>query len=382
MALPPFLLERTHKAILAAYDRDELRRAVSFCLAWSLDVLTPDKALDEQVFALLARVEPRGYLPQLLQFLTAERPRDPELAAVRVAVLGAYGVRPPIPRPIVGGSGRCDFYRHVDLPATYVPRPEVLGAIKEVLLAPTTGGAATQTGAPAMALTSAIKMDALQGMGGIGKSVIARALCDDPEVQDAFPSGILWAALGQAPNLVERLREWVERLGGAVRSTAPTADLLKVELQEALEGRRCLLILDDVWNKGDAGYFRPPGGSRLLLTTRDAGLAEDLGAAVLPIPVMDRAEALELLARSIGAGHSHPRRRSRRRSSSGWGICRWRSCWPALNCGRRRRGNGWLSLTPPSWCCSGHRASTTASPGPLSAAWPTCRSRSGGCTPR
>ena len=111
-----------------------------------------------------------------------------------------------------------------------------------------------------MALTSAIKMDALQGMGGIGKSVIARALCDDPDVQDAFPGGILWAALGQTPNLVERLREWVERLGGTVRSTAPTADMLKAELQEALEGRSCLLILDDVWNKGDVGYFRPPGG--------------------------------------------------------------------------------------------------------------------------
>ncbi|MFN8470138.1 MAG: NB-ARC domain-containing protein [Caldilineaceae bacterium] len=307
MALPSSLLERTHKAILAAYDRDELRQAVSFCLAWSLDVLTPDKALDEQVFALVVRVEPRGYLPQLLEYMAAERPHDPELAAVRDAVMDAYGNRPPTPRPIVGGGlGRCDFYRHVDLPATYVPRPEVLGAIKEVLLAPASAGAAALGGAPAMALTSAIKMDALQGMGGIGKSVIARALCDDPEVQEAFPGGILWAALGQAPNLVERLREWVERLGGTVRSNAPTAELLKGELQEALEGRSCLLILDDVWNKGDVAFFRPPSGSRLLLTTRDAGLAEDLGAAVLPIPVMDRVEALELLAGSIGAGHSHP----------------------------------------------------------------------------
>ena len=162
--------------------------------------------------------------------------------------------------------------------------PRCWRTIKEVLLAPAADGAA-------MALTSAIKMDALQGMGGIGKSVVARALCDDSEVQVAFPGGILWAALGQAPNLVERLREWVERLGGTVRSTAPTADMLKAELQGALEGRSCLLILDDVWNKGDVGYFRPPIGSRLLLTTRDAGVAEDLGAAVLPIPVMENEEA-------------------------------------------------------------------------------------------
>ena len=40
------------------------------------------------------------------------------------------------------------------------------------------------------------KADALHGMGGIGKSVVARALCDDPAVQAAFPDGILWATLG------------------------------------------------------------------------------------------------------------------------------------------------------------------------------------------
>ena len=277
MALPPFLLERTHKAILKYFERDELRRIVRACLSLSFDVLTPDKTLDDQVDELLVRVERTGNLLQLLQCLAAARPDDGEagqvLAALHAEVLAAYGDHVPTPRPIAGaGPGRCDFYRHVDLPATYVPRPEVLAEIKGVLLAPAADGAAT-------ALTSAIKMDALQGMGGIGKSVIARALCDDPDVQDAFPGGILWATLGQAPNLVERLREWVEKLGGTVRSTAPTADMLKAELQAALEGRSCLLILDDVWNKGDVGYFRPPGGSRLLLTTRDAALAEDLGAS-------------------------------------------------------------------------------------------------------
>jgi hypothetical protein len=57
---------------------------------------------------------------------------------------------------------------------------------------------------------SAVKMDALHGMGGIGKSVLARALCDDPDVQTAFPDVILWATLGQTPDLVGRLREWIK----------------------------------------------------------------------------------------------------------------------------------------------------------------------------
>ncbi|MFN8469841.1 MAG: effector-associated domain EAD1-containing protein, partial [Caldilineaceae bacterium] len=104
MALPPFLLERTHKAILAVYDRDELAQAVYLCLEQHLDTLVADKALKDQVFELLTHTEKTGNLPQLLKCLASERPHDPELAAVRDALVDAYGNRPPTPRAIVGGG--------------------------------------------------------------------------------------------------------------------------------------------------------------------------------------------------------------------------------------------------------------------------------------
>ena len=50
-------------------------------------------------------------------------------------------------------------------------------------------------------------MTAVHGMGGIGKTVAVRALCDDPHVQAAYPDGILWAAVGQTPDLAARLRD-------------------------------------------------------------------------------------------------------------------------------------------------------------------------------
>ena len=64
-------------------------------------------------------------------------------------------------------------------------------------------------------------------MGGIGKSVLARALCDDPQVQATFPNGILWATLGQKPELTVRLHEWIQELGGGVEQMAPTPDQLR-----------------------------------------------------------------------------------------------------------------------------------------------------------
>ncbi len=175
---------------------------------------------------------------------------------------------------------RVDF----SLPSIYVPRPQQLAEVKAALL----------ESSGQLALTSAIKMDALHGMGGIGKTVMARALCDDSEIQATFPDGILWTTLGREPNLVEELRKWVMALGGIVSETTPTLESLKGNLAELLENRTCLLVLDDVWKRKHVNAFRVGGTRcRLLVTTRDKEIALD--ADVHSIPSMSTTEAIALL---------------------------------------------------------------------------------------
>jgi hypothetical protein len=190
-------------------------------------------------------------------------------------------------------TARADFYKHIALPPNYVLRADLLGELRLSLLGD----------ANSVALTSALKRNptALHGMGGIGKSVMARALCDDVAVQAAFPDGILWTTLGQEPNLVMKLREWVEALGGTISENAPTPDSLKAKLAELVERRACLLIVDDVWERKHADTFRVSGAkSRLLLTTRDAEIARLMGADVQPIPAMSLPEAVALLKEWAG----------------------------------------------------------------------------------
>ena len=183
---------------------------------------------------------------------------------------------------------RCDFYQHIHLPPNFVPRSELFAEVRSSLL--------LDRDSHTVAFTSAIKMDAFHGMGGIGKTVIARALCDDLEIQAAFPDGILWATLGQTPELVTRLKEWVNALGGTISENIATVNLLKNTLAKLLEKRACLLIVDDVWHAKDAEAFQVGGPKcRLLLTTRDAAIADKLNATIQPIPVMTQAEAIDLL---------------------------------------------------------------------------------------
>jgi len=69
------------------------------------------------------------------------------------------------------------------LPINFVERPEALTALRDALI--------TDDGGRHIALT------ALQGMGGIGKTVLAQALCHDEIVQQAFPDGIVWITIGK-----------------------------------------------------------------------------------------------------------------------------------------------------------------------------------------
>lgn len=190
---------------------------------------------------------------------------------------------------------RHDFYKHIALPPNYVARQDILKELKAILLHPSSTAQAKQA-----------VSTALHGMGGIGKSVIARALCDEPSIQAAFPDGILWTTLGQSPDLSTKLSEWLQALGGHVAESAPSLDSLKAKLAELLSQRTCLLVVDDVWHTKHADEFRVGSiHSHLLITTRDAEVARNLGARILPIPSMSADEAHALLVHWSNGTLSH-----------------------------------------------------------------------------
>ena len=174
------------------------------------------------------------------------------------------------------------------LPAHFVPRPEVTRDLKARLL-PT---GPTEPGVLALC--------ALQGMGGIGKSTLAAALAHDPEVQDRFPDGVLWATLGQQPELMTRLSDWVQRLGDSSfkpLSVEATSDHLRTQLDQ----KAALLVVDDVWDPDHVRPFLVGGPScRVLITTRRAAVADEAGAGQIPLDVLTPEQSLDLLAAHLG----------------------------------------------------------------------------------
>src|SRR5207253_3505617 len=76
---------------------------------------------------------------------------------------------------------------------------------------------------------------ALKGAGGFGKTTLARAVCHDERIQQAFDDGILWVTLGEkVENLFEKLDTLIYGLTGK-KSDAPTLEAAIIKLDELLE---------------------------------------------------------------------------------------------------------------------------------------------------
>jgi hypothetical protein len=169
-------------------------------------------------------------------------------------------------------------------PAHYVKRNETASIIAKLLI-PTTRVGITGEG-----------MVGIQGMGGIGKTVLAAEVARDAAVTDAFSDGVLWLPVGQDPDIVALLRRLAEALG----DPAPNfRDVVKGKawVQSLFEGKRALLVLDDVWTPEVADSLNVVAGDgRLLLTTRNADVVTWFDAVVHRVELLSDDDALMLLA--------------------------------------------------------------------------------------
>jgi len=99
---------------------------------------------------------------------------------------------------------RCEQVRVLfmveDLPADFVPRSQEFGEL--------IGKVLDEQREEPNAITAA-----LRGAGGYGKTTMAKALCYDERIQQAFDDGILWVTLGESPgNLVGKVEDLIYTL--------------------------------------------------------------------------------------------------------------------------------------------------------------------------
>ncbi len=175
-----------------------------------------------------------------------------------------------------------------ELTADFVPRPKEFDELLSKLL--------DEKCEEPIAITAA-----LRGAGGYGKTTIARAICHDERIQEAFDDGILWVTLGENPGL-DRLIGLVADLIDILTHERPTftgLDAATARLSELLSERDILLVIDDVWNFANLKPFLQ-GGKRCarLLTTRNERVVPPSASRIV-VDAMQQSEAIGLLLADI-----------------------------------------------------------------------------------
>ncbi|MCD4843867.1 MAG: TIR domain-containing protein [Methanosarcinales archaeon] len=169
-----------------------------------------------------------------------------------------------------------------DLPEDFVARPKEFNELVARLL--------NEKQDSAIAITAA-----LRGAGGYGKTTLAKALCHNERIQEAFYDGILWVTLGENPgDLIGRVKDLIEILSGE-RSGFESSDAATSRLKELLSDRHILIVIDDVWNIAHLKPFIQDGPDcARLITTRDSSTLPE-SAERIPVDAMQKDEAVELL---------------------------------------------------------------------------------------
>ncbi len=137
---------------------------------------------------------------------------------------------------------------------------------------------------------------ALLGMGGLGKTVLASALLQDPDVVAAFGPERYWIAVGQQRSPTSAQVELLRELTGKNVVVESLSDGRK-QLSNALADRPSLIIVDDLWTTDQAAAFEGIGGRALVVvTTRQSTVVQRLGAREVQMALLDQEQGRALLA--------------------------------------------------------------------------------------
>ncbi|CAN6693146.1 unnamed protein product [Malus baccata var. baccata] len=130
---------------------------------------------------------------------------------------------------------------------------------------------------------------AIVGMGGLGKTTLAKSIYNEDSVHKFFEKRI-WVCVSHPFDVNLILLQMLEHLNPAKAPSKDNQNALLVFLNEELKNKRYLLVLDDVWNE-DPRYWEDlmeclsklnsAGGSKIIVTTR-SGIVASISEKLLP----------------------------------------------------------------------------------------------------
>jgi len=142
---------------------------------------------------------------------------------------------------------------------------------------------------------------AVQGMPGVGKSVLAEAVLYDCAVRRAFPDGLIYLNVSDR-NYAFAQRELARELDLPRDDFTDDLESNRRQLVKFIQERRLrlLILLDNVRDAKAIEAFQNLPNCKVLFTTRKEAIARSLQAALTALGVLSDAEGAQLILKYTG----------------------------------------------------------------------------------
>ncbi|KAH0757034.1 hypothetical protein KY290_020527 [Solanum tuberosum] len=150
----------------------------------------------------------------------------------------------------------------------------------------------------------------IHGMGGLGKTTLARNLYNSPNIVSSFPTRA-WICVSQEYNPMDLLKAIIKSIQGCTKETLDLLEKmaetdLENHLRDLLKGRKYLVVVDDVWKREawkslKRAFPDSKNGSRVIITTRQGDVAEraDDRGFVHKLRFLSQEESWDLFCRKL-----------------------------------------------------------------------------------
>ncbi|XP_058721830.1 putative disease resistance RPP13-like protein 1 [Vicia villosa] len=139
------------------------------------------------------------------------------------------------------------------------------------------------------------------GLGGIGKTTLAQLVYNDRRVQENFDLKA-WVYVSESFDVIRLTKAILESFGSSPNTE--NLDSLQCQLQQMITGKKCLLVLDDIWKvnwesceKLLISFNKGCFGSKIIVTTRNKENALAMESELFELDQLEESDSWSLFER-------------------------------------------------------------------------------------